>query len=150
MPEFKLEPLDESTVEFVYETRRHPEVCANLFGVPPADMVSHRAWLTANIPAKRLMYILRVDGVPVGYCHAYNFDGNTMEAGFVVHPDFQRRGYGHAMLRIFLEEMSKKFPCGKVYLHVKDTNHIALGLYESLGFIRMKAQDGIVIMGKDL
>lgn len=150
MPEFKLEPLDESTVEFVYETRRHPEVCANLFGVPPTDMVSHKAWLTANVPVKRLMYILKVDGVPVGYCHAYDFDENTMEAGFVIHPDFQRRGHGRKMVQLFLKEMSEKFPGGKVYLQVKDNNHVALGLYESLGFVCTTIQGGIVMMEKEL
>jgi len=150
-----LEPLDLNDFEsvyFLFETRSHPAVCACLFGKPPPDLETHKAWLTANVPSKRLMYVFRLDGVPVGYCHAYDFDqhNKTFEAGFVIHPDFQGLGYGSVLVEVFLAEMCEKFDTWKVLLRVKEDNYVALGLYHKQGFATVSLSEGIVTLEKVL
>ena len=139
MSNIQLKPLDQTEEEdviFVYDTRRHPKIIPFLFDKPPESLESHRAWLKANVPSKRLLFLIRVDGKPVGYCQAYNFDGNTVEVGFVVHPDYQGSGYGSTMVDMLVEEVKKRMPEKRMVLEVKASNLMAIGLYERHGFVK--------------
>jgi len=50
-----------------------------------------------------------------------------------IHPDFQGRDYGKALLT-FLVEQSKKAGADTVLLEVRESNEIAIALYQSSGF----------------
>ena len=139
MSKIILELIDqdnEDDVLFVYATRRHPEIVPFLFGEPPKNLESHRAWLKANVPEKRLIFILRVGKKPVGYCQAYDFEGNTVEVGFVIHPSSQGKGHGSEMVDLLVEEVKKRMPEKKIVLEVKANNLMAIGLYERHGFAK--------------
>ena len=147
----RLDPIDLSSdedIDFLFITRCNPTVCEYLIGKPPQSLAAHKAWLAENVPHKRLMYILRVGDLPAGYCHIYDFNpaGKTLEAGFVVHPNFQRHGFGGAMVKLLMSELVEKFTGWKVSLRVKECNTIALGLYEKCGFVRVGTEGGIVVM----
>ena len=126
---------NETDVVFVYETRRHPKIVPFLFGKPPENLDTHKAWLMDNVPDKRLLFVMKVDEKPVGYCQAYDFRGkDTVEAGFVVHPEHQDRGYGRRMIDLFIEEMELWMPEKKMVLNVKADNVKAVELYKHCGF----------------
>lgn len=153
MCRIRLEALDlgsEEDIEFLFITRCHPSVSQWLFGKSPPDLETHKAWLVANVPHQRLMYLLKLDDLPAGYCHAYNvnLEEKSLEAGFVIHPNFQGHGLGKAMVQLFYELLSEKYPGWKVSLKVRVDNKVALGLYERHGFIRVGEVDGIVMMEK--
>ena len=134
-----LELLDQSKeddVRFVFETRCHPKVVPYLFGKPPDSMEGHRQWLKDNVPSKRLLFVLKEEGKPVGYCQAYNYEDDTVEVGFVVHPDYQDRGYGGRMVDMLVTELGKRMPEKKVVLEVRADNDRAIGLYEWHGFVK--------------
>ena len=155
MCDFLLEPLnhnDDREVLFLFETRRHPVTCAFLFGKPPTDLKSHKDWLRANIALKRLIYLLKLDGEPIGYSQAYGFRqaDKTLEAGFVIRPVLHGRGYGKVMVRMFMEVLAEKFSGWKVLLKVKENNGVALRLYDTTGFVRTSIKDGVVTMEKQL
>jgi RimJ/RimL family protein N-acetyltransferase len=143
MPNVQLNPInldDDADVLFVFETRSHPEIRKHLFHNPPPTIEAHRVWLRDNVPLKRLMFILRVDGKRVGYCHAYDFAGkDTVEVGFVVHPDYQNRGYGKKAVELLLQYLGAEMPEKKVILYVRKENIRAVGLYRKLGFIESMA-----------
>lgn len=53
----------------------------------------------------------------------------------VVHPQFQKRKIGRTIFTIFLNEIAQHHPgIGKVELIVRETNTVAISLYQSLGF----------------
>lgn len=138
--DFRIAPLDpssESEMMFLFETRRHPSVTPFLFGSPPSNMESHRAWVAANIPEKRKMYVARLNGTMVGYCHAYGFDkeGPYVEVGFVVHPGWQGMGCGGRMVDLLVAEVKRVFPSRMVMLRVRSDNERACRLYEKNGFM---------------
>ena len=133
----ELDVLDlsrEEDVRFVYEARRHPKVAENLFGSPPDSYEAHRTWLAANMHETRVLYVLKAGGAPVGYCQAVPRGDGEVEAGFVVHPDHQRKGYGEKMVRMLVEVLAEDMPGRKVVLEVKAGNAMALRLYERCGF----------------
>lgn len=132
-----LDPLSEAEMVFLFETRRHPAVAQFLFGSPPLNMESHRAWVAVNIPEKRKMYVARLNGTMVGYCHAYGFEkeGPYVEVGFVVHPAWQGMGCGDRMVDLLVAEVKKMFPSRMVMLQVRSDNERAYRLYERKGFV---------------
>jgi RimJ/RimL family protein N-acetyltransferase len=143
---------DEKGVRFLFDTRRHPAVCIFLFGKPPPDWEYHKRWLESDVPHKRIVYLLKLDDEYIGYCHSSNCSlGNkTLEAGFVIHPDYHGKGYGKAMVGMFIDMLAENFIGWKVLLEVKDTNPIALHVYDKNGFIRTSEEDGVVTMEKQL
>ena len=151
MRDINLEYLNlqnEEMVQFLYETRRHPEVSKYLLGSPPRDIESHRAWLKKNVPLRRVMCILECDGRPAGYCHGYDFDhnSNTIEVGFVIHPDYQGKGLSHIMIEKFIEKISEIMPDRRVQLYVQASNEKAVCLYQRHGFEMISCIDGVILM----
>jgi RimJ/RimL family protein N-acetyltransferase len=88
------------------------------------------------------MFILRVDGKRVGYCHAYDFtDKDTVEVGFVVHPVYQYQGYGTEMVKLLIRKLKSSMPQRKVILFVREGNTRAARLYKKLGFVEKWFQE---------
>ena len=146
--EFKMSPLDkgdEAEMRFLFDARTRPSVAKLLFGVPPSSMEFHRRWVEANVPARRLMYVARLGGRLAGYCHAYGFEGDEVEVGFVVHPDFQGRGCGGRMVEELVIEMGRLMPDKKVVLKVRSDNSVAIGTYERRGFEKTGEEGGVLL-----
>jgi ribosomal protein S18 acetylase RimI-like enzyme len=120
---------------FMYETRTNPEICKYLLGKPPDSYLSHLEWLKANVPEKRKIFLLKVDGTIVGYCHAYDFIWkDTVEVGFVVHPDHQGKGWGDRMVREIVAWLKENMSDRKIILYVRLGNDRASKLYVKHGF----------------
>lgn len=137
MGEMRLVPLDagdDEDVAFAYEVRSHPEVARFLFGLPPESMAKHRAWIRANVPSRRLMFLAKDGGRRVGYCHA--IPGDEVEVGFAVHPSHQGNGYGGFMVDALVDVLRREMPGRKVVLTVMTGNERAVRLYERKGFVR--------------
>jgi ribosomal protein S18 acetylase RimI-like enzyme len=139
-----IDQTNDEEVYFVYITRCHPKVVPHLFGKPPDGMEAHKLWLQTHVPGLRLLYVLRNDeGVLVGYCQAYNFEGDTVEVGFVVHPDSQGKGYGDMLISLLKSELKHRMPGKRIVLEVKADNEKAISLYTWKGFrqvsIKMEA-----------
>jgi RimJ/RimL family protein N-acetyltransferase len=129
-------------IRFLFETRTHPEIIKYLFGNPPVSIEVHTEWLLKNVPNYRRMFILFDGDIRVGYCHAYDFfDKDTIEVGFVIHPDYQGNGYGSFMVGELVKIIQGIMPEKKIILYVHIGNDRAIGLYKKHGFIE-KEQKG--------
>jgi ribosomal-protein-alanine N-acetyltransferase len=90
------------------------------------------------------------DCLQVGYsCWVYQQEGEVLAYGvlsvaaleghiltIVVHPDHQGCGLGKLML-MHLLQVAKRQRVEKVFLEVRPSNHVAIGLYEKAGFSRI-------------
>jgi ribosomal protein S18 acetylase RimI-like enzyme len=77
----------------------------------------------------------------VGEIHAYQsglkVTGHVLsDFNLVVHPEFQNKKLGKTLFTIFLEEIGKNHPeIGKVELMVRESNQVAIHLFQSRGFL---------------
>jgi RimJ/RimL family protein N-acetyltransferase len=97
-----------------------------------------QVWFVQNKPD---FYMILVDDKPIGYFRLSNHsvENRNIYIGADIHPDYTGKGYGYQAYKAFLPFLFQKYDLHKVSLEVLHTNHIAIGLYDKLGFI----QEGI-------
>lgn len=79
-----------------------------------------------------------LDGRAIGYIRLKQGEGKGSHVGEIsivaVHPDFQRRGIGTRLMKAILDMADNSMGLKRLRLTVHADNHIAVHLYESLGF----------------
>ena len=79
------------------------------------------------------MYILDDNGVK-GECVVLPIGGNTLEIkNIAIHPDYQRKGYGKALIDFIIEKYKGKYSVLQVGTGESPTT---IPFYEKCGFIR--------------
>ena len=88
--------------------------------------------------ARRRSWILCDNGGPVGYC-VYSLVVDEAELLTIsVDPRLKGRGYG----RQLLEKSIALLHCLRIFLEVRASNTLAIGLYESTGFHEIAVRKG--------
>ena len=113
--------LEKSLAQGLIIIGEHPDIPQKIIGVIYAFAVDH----------KRSAHVLT-------------------HLSLIVHPKFQGKKIGRTMLTIFLEEIARNYShIGKVELLVRESNQIAITLFQSMGFLiegrlemRAKTKDG--------
>jgi GNAT superfamily N-acetyltransferase len=78
-------------------------------------------------------WVARRDGMPVGFAHALLDDSGCKFDKLYVHPDFQHRGMGAALLHT-VEDWARAHQARRVWLQVNRGNTRAIRAYEKYGF----------------
>jgi ribosomal protein S18 acetylase RimI-like enzyme len=74
------------------------------------------------------------------------YDGHRGWVNYLaVHPDFQRRGYGEALMK-YVEQRLLELGCPKINLQVRTANTGVIDFYRRIGY----AQDDVVGLGRRL
>jgi ribosomal-protein-alanine N-acetyltransferase len=81
--------------------------------------------------------IKTVNGVPAGYATGLKLGCDSELYRISVLPEFRGQGLGKELLLRFLKKCG-----GDVFLEVRSKNTAAIGLYESVGFIREGIRKG--------
>ena len=76
------------------------------------------------------IYIALVDGTAAGYTNIYTVLDEMDIVRVAVLPEYRRQGIAAEILKTVLAEKQ-----GTVYLDVRESNHPAISLYKSLGFV---------------
>lgn len=76
------------------------------------------------------IYIALVDGTAAGYANIYTVLDEMDIVRVAVLPEYRRQGIAAGILKTVLAEKQ-----GTVYLDVRESNHPAISLYKSLGFV---------------
>lgn len=76
------------------------------------------------------IYIAVENGIAAGYANIYTVLDEMDVVRVAVLPQYRRMGIAKAILEFALKEKQ-----GAVYLDVRESNHPAISLYKSLGFV---------------
>ena len=76
------------------------------------------------------IYIALVDGTAAGYANIYTVLDEMDIVRVAVLPEYRRQGIAAEILKTVLAEKQ-----GTFYLDVRESNHPAISLYKSLGFV---------------
>ena len=76
------------------------------------------------------IYIALVDGTTAGYANIYTVLDEMDIVRVAVLPEYRRQGIAAEILKTVLAEKQ-----GTFYLDVRESNHPAISLYKSLGFV---------------
>ena len=106
-----------------------------LSGNPPESIEKHLNYLDKAVGISRWIYIAYDGDTKVGYSQVYDITKETLEIGFVIHPDHQGRGYGKSLVFETISKAKERFPDKKVILYVLRDNPKAIHIYKKLGFI---------------
>lgn len=126
---------ENSELEFLYNTRKDPRVDEMLSGNPPQSFEKHLEYIYKVQDKTRWIYIAYFEKNMVGYSQVYDVTEKTVEIGFVIHPDFQGKGFGKEIVLETIEKAKENFPDKKVILYVLKSNPKAIHIYKKLGFI---------------
>lgn len=115
---------------------------------------AHRAWFDTHQAADdAFMFVVEEveGGTAVGQVSVYGIDREIGEAEvgrFIAAPGASGKGYIRDAIGALVEFAFNELSLERVYLEVFADNHRAIRLYESLGFVRHGAHDGMVLMEK--
>lgn len=100
--------------------------------------------LSAN--NQRFVRCIDLAGTAIGFLNDVEIKGSTIELGYVIHPDFQNRGYMTAALHLAIKESLtlgyKEVICGAF-----EENRASLRVMEKCGMTRMEHTDTIEYRG---
>ena len=103
----RLDLNNDDEIIFLYKTRRLSEVDIQLTGVMPKNLFEHTNYLF-NLCKKNMFVIRNEDNNMIGYCHALvNPNTEICELGWVIHPDFQGKGYGTESVKVLTKLVDK-------------------------------------------
>jgi ribosomal protein S18 acetylase RimI-like enzyme len=118
-----------------YDLRVHLSVTA--FGLDEEDAKATESKVNGDEDTDMLM--VEVNAETVGKIRVYREAGQAWIYGFSILPEQQGKGIGRKVLRRVIKEQSSSGH--SVHLEVETKNDHALGLYESVGFKVVHAQD---------
>lgn len=143
--------LDDNDLNFLYETRRHPAVDKMLTGSPPDSMEQHLNYISKVQGITRWIFVAYDGVIRVGYSQIYDIRDDQLEVGFVIHPDFQGKGFGKEIVIATINKALELFSNRKIILYVKRDNQRAIHIYRSIGFecvgfTDFKTEDELLMM----
>ena len=104
----------------------------------PLSVKGQKDWyLNLKNDKTQLIFAIEVDGIYVGNVGLKNIDYQNRKAEyyiFIGNKKYRGIGVGGIISRDFFVYIEKHLKIHKIYLHVDETNMIALNLYYKLGF----------------
>jgi ribosomal-protein-alanine N-acetyltransferase len=110
------------------------------------DRWPRKEWANSVADPDISVEVIRAEG-RVAAAINYFFQNNEGDkrlyvASVGVHPDFRKRGYGEALMRRAIDAAAAEPLTASVDLHVRAGNAPALNLYNKLGFVLVKTEEG--------
>jgi len=131
---------------FLYTTRRHPLVAIMLSGKAPESIQQHTDYINKVQEKSKWIFIASSDEKNIGYGQIYDVTEEQLEVGFVIHPDFQGKGFGKKLVNSIVSKAKELFPNRKIILYVKKENFKAIHIYEKCGFVSCGDKEDTLFM----
>lgn len=142
LPEDRKRMLDIITSSQVSRTYMLPNFTDRDAAIP-----LFRRLMEMSKDASKYVRAIAVDDSLVGFLNHTNIDGDSMELGYVIHPDSQGKGYMTQALQLAMEEL---FSLGyrEIITGAFSTNSASIRVMEKCCMVRMDKADVITYRGK--
>lgn len=120
------------------------------WSTPPHATLEHsRDWLRSMIDAPADLsddYVVEYEGRVIGKAGCWRLP----EIGYILHPDYWRRGLAREALEAVIPKIFSNFPVEALTADVDPRNLASLRLLESLGFVETGRAKGTWQLGEEL
>jgi len=93
-----------------------------------------------------------VDNFVAGIIGGIETSNNNVKKGYIamiaVKDEYRGKKIAQNIVKLFIERITKNYDLDEIYLETESDNTAALGLYESLGFVRVKLNTNYYLNGK--
>ena len=90
------------------------------------------AFLEQSFDTGETIWCITAGGTIVGLVLTSIQPDQTNLYGLAIHPEYQKKGYGHDAVKVLLQKPEITFP---VTLHVTEENEAAFKIYKNIGFV---------------
>lgn len=130
------------TVDDLYKLmywRTNPEVTKYMYSDPTLDIVKQLSWFehTNNDPTKR-QWIIRVDGVDIGFFNFYEIDRVNQKCGwgyYIAEDGYQGKGIGKAVECSAYDYAFEVICMNKAWAEVFDWNSKVIEIHKHMGCV---------------
>ena len=137
-------PPGEGEIEI--ETRPSPDWIAGVaaYQTGPKANAAHLAAIVETVRLPAAFATLLIEGEPVGFGMSVAERGMAEIGSVIIDPAHRGKGLGRRLIA-GLMGWARAQDCASVYLQVEQSNAVAIGLYESLGFRKLYAYETRII-----
>lgn len=144
-----IKAIEESDLAFLAECRNNPETWKYLGTLDFTNEIKQlQWWQTSCLDKSKAYFVFCLHEHPllsavtrVGFVRMDEIDhiNKTIRIGGDIHPNFRGKGLGTKMYKLLLEYCFNQLNMNRVWLFVLESNYVAIGLYNKMGF----KQEGI-------
>ena len=139
-----LRAIEVEDLGLLVDWRNAPEVAEHFYEREPLSLQMQKKWFEGFISrSKSEKYFIianRNDKKPIGTISIYSVDWRSRHAEFgrffIADKSSRGKGYGREALSLLLGYCFNQLNLNKIYCDTQIDNNMAIGLYESLGFVR--------------
>lgn len=146
-PHVTLRAAGEKDESVVMEWRNDPDTVRFSATARPVSAAEHGRWFTATLAdPRRRLWVAEKNGVPVGQVRI-DLDGDVGVFSIVVAPSERGQGFGQAMLRAAVAEITRVRSVSMLTAVAREDNPASIHAFEQVGFSRHGApEDGFVTL----
>lgn len=131
--------IEEDDLQFLAECRNSMNTWKYLGTVDFTNNVKQLEWWkTSSIDKSKSYFVLCsfADETRIGFVRMDEIDhfNKSIRIGGDIHPDFRKEGWGTRMYHLLLNYCFNQLAMNRVWLLVLDSNDVAIGLYNKMGF----------------
>lgn len=136
-----IRPIEKDDLDFLLALRSHQSTWENLGDIDMPTKKKQLEWFEHLGSRERYFIIENVltdaSFVPIGMvrCDQIDWINQSVRVGADLCPEFRGKGLGKKTYRLLLKYCFDYLNLHRVWLSVIDTNKIAYGLYQSIGFV---------------
>jgi diamine N-acetyltransferase len=134
-----LRPLERKDLERSRTWVNDMEIGRGLLRVLPVTEIEQERWFEdISTQSNKLVWAVEKDSIHIGNLGFYNIDFLHRRAEawcYIGDKALRGRGLGKEAFSLLLHYGFSGLALNKIYLHVDSENHVAIAMYQSLGFV---------------
>jgi len=137
-----LRKVVEEDAQLIWEWANDPETRSASFSTRPIPWENHVAWFSQKLKDPGCLFYLVADSksTPIGQIR-FQVDGDEAVVSVSLSPIARRRGYGHTIIWLGVQQVFDHTSVNSIYAYIKPGNQASMGAFSKAGFTRIGARE---------